>query len=178
MRRPLESAHRHCGKRDRRQCLKHNAPWLADAGEPGGDVDAVAHQVAVAFLDHVTQMNADTKLDATLGGQADVALDYGVLHFDGAAHSVDHAAKLDPRPVAGTLDDAPVVDRDRRVDQIAAQRAQTGECAVFVRAGEPAEADDVGSEDRGEFASVMVPSAAAQASTTNPPMPPPLSGSN
>ena len=37
---------------------------LGDAFQPRGDIDAVAHQVAVALLDHVAQMNADTKVDA------------------------------------------------------------------------------------------------------------------
>ena len=37
---------------------------LADALQSRGDVDAVAHQIAVAFLDHVAEMDADPKLDA------------------------------------------------------------------------------------------------------------------
>ena len=41
---------------------------LAHAFQPRGDIDAVAHQVAVALLDHVAQMNADTELDAALRG--------------------------------------------------------------------------------------------------------------
>jgi hypothetical protein len=40
---------------------------------------------------------------------------------------------------------------DRRVDEIAAERPKAGKRAVFVGAGHPAESDDVGSEDRGEF---------------------------
>ena len=48
---------------------------LGDPLEPRGDVDAVAHQVAVALLDDVAQMNADAKLDALLGRHAGVALD-------------------------------------------------------------------------------------------------------
>ena len=38
-------------------------------------------------------------------GHASVALDHGVLHFDGAAHRVDDAAELDdvPSPVRLTM---------------------------------------------------------------------------
>ena len=43
-------------------------------------------------------MNADTKLDAALRRKAGIALDHAVLHFDGAAHGVDDAAKLDEAP--------------------------------------------------------------------------------
>ena len=95
---------------------------LRDAFKPRGDIDAVAHEVAVALLDDVAEMDADPKFDAPVRRHAGIALDHAVLHFDGAAHRVDHAAELDDRAVAGALDDAAVVDGDGRIDQIAAQR--------------------------------------------------------
>ena len=125
---------------------------LGDAFQPRGDVDAVAHQIAVALLDDVAEMDADAELDAAVLGHAGVALDHRVLDFDRAAHGVDHAAELDERAVAGALDHAPVVHGDRRVDEVAAQRPQPRERAILVRAGEPGEADDVGGQDRGELA--------------------------
>ena len=125
---------------------------LGDALEPRRDIDAVAHQITVALFDDVAEMDADAEDDAPVLRHARVALDHRVLHFDCTAHGVDHATELDERPVACTLDDAPVMDCDRRVDQIAAQRAQPGERAVFVRAGQTAESDNVGGEDRGEAA--------------------------
>ena len=39
-------------------------PGWADPFEPRGDIDDVAHEVAVALLDHIAQMNADAELDA------------------------------------------------------------------------------------------------------------------
>ena len=87
---------------------------LGDAFQSRGDVDAVAHQVAVALLDDVAEMNADAELDAALLRHAGVALDHAVLHFDRAAHGVDHAAELDDSAVAGALDDAPVMRGDGR----------------------------------------------------------------
>ena len=50
----------------------------AGRGDPfqsRGDVDAVAHQIAVALLDDVAQMNADPEFDAALRRQAGVAFD-------------------------------------------------------------------------------------------------------
>ena len=120
---------------------------LGDAFEPRGDVDAVAHQVAVALLHHVAQMNADAQFDAPLGRHAGVALDHAVLQLDGAAHRLDHAAELGQRAIAGALDDAAIVHGDRRVDQIAPERAQPRQDAILVGAGEPRVADDVGHQN-------------------------------
>ena len=52
------------------------------AARSSGNVDAVAHQIAVALLHHVAEMYADTEVDAALRRQAGVALDHRILHFD------------------------------------------------------------------------------------------------
>ena len=36
---------------------------LGDAFQPRGDVDALAHQIAIALLDHVAQVDPDAKFD-------------------------------------------------------------------------------------------------------------------
>ena len=112
--------------------IKYSAPTetprrsaIADAERralPGrsGDIDAFAHQIAVRLFDDVAQMNAEAELDATLVRRASVALDEAGLHFDGAANGVDHAAELDKAAVAGSLDNAAVMQGDGGVDQIAA----------------------------------------------------------
>ena len=84
---------------------KTDRAGLGDALQSRGDIDAVAHQIAVALLDDVAEMNADAEDDAAILGHAGVALDHRVLNFDGAAHGVDDAAELDDRAVAGALDD-------------------------------------------------------------------------
>ena len=45
-------------------------PMHHPAFEPRRDIDAVAHQVAIALLDYVAQMDTDAELDAALGRQA------------------------------------------------------------------------------------------------------------
>ena len=124
---------------------------LGDAFQSRGDIDAVAHQIAVALLDHVAQMNADAELDASLGRQAGVALDHAVLHLDGAAHGVDHAAELDEHAVAGALHHAPVMHGDGRIDQIAPKRPEPRQRAILVGAGKPAISDYIGRQDRRKF---------------------------
>ena len=128
---------------------------LTDAFEPRGDVDAVAHQVAVALLDHVAEVDADPELDAAIRRHAGIAFAHGVLHLDRAAHRVDDAAELDQRPVSGALDHAPMMHGNRRVDQIAAQRPQPRQRAVLVCSGEPAVADHVGDQDRRDLAGLV-----------------------
>jgi hypothetical protein len=96
-------------------------------------------------------VNAHSELDALLGKHASVALDHAGLHFDRAAHRVNHAAELDDRAVAGALDDAAMVHGDDWVDQVAPKGAEPCEDAIFVRASKPGVADDVGNQDRGEF---------------------------
>ena len=93
-------------------------------------------------------MNADAKLDAALRRQAGVAFDHAVLHFDRAAHGVDHAAELDEAAVAGSLDDAAVMQGDGRIDQVAAQRPEPRQNAILVRSREPAIADNIRNQNR------------------------------
>ena len=93
-----------------------DAARLANALQPGGDIDAVAHQVAVALLDDVAQVDADTVFDPLFRRHTRVALDHAVLHFDRAAYGVHDAPELDDRAVAGALDDAPIVGGDGRID--------------------------------------------------------------
>ena len=124
---------------------------LSDALQSRGDIDAVAHQIAVGLLDDIAEMNADAKFDATFGRDARVALDHAILHLDGAADRVDHAAELDDVAVASALDDAAVMRGDGGIDEIATEAPQTREGPILVRPRKPRVADDVGDQDRGQF---------------------------
>ena len=96
--------------------------------EARGDIDAVAHEVAVALLDHVAEMDADPKFDALVGRDPSVALDHRPLDFNGAVHRVDDTPELDDCAVAGALDDASVVHArwSDRSDRCAAPEAAPG----------------------------------------------------
>ena len=60
---------------------KTDRPGLGDPLEPGGDINAVAHQVAVAFLHHIADMDADAKT------RCGVPAARRRIEFDAAAHS-------------------------------------------------------------------------------------------
>ena len=129
---------------------KADRAGLGDTFQSRGNVDAVAHQVAVALLDHIAQMDADAELDAALRRDAGVALHHAVLNLDGAAHGVDDAAELNEAPVAGALHYASVMRGDGGIDQIAPQRPKPRQGAILVRAGEPAVSDHIRDKDRGK----------------------------
>jgi hypothetical protein len=116
---------------------------LRNSLKPRRDIDAVAHEVAVGFLNNVAQVDADAEFDPPLGWHAGVALDEAVLHLDRAADRVHDAAELDDGAVTGTLDYAAAMGGDGRVDQIAAETPKARKRPVLVRAGEPAVADDI-----------------------------------
>jgi hypothetical protein len=120
---------------------------LGDAFEARSDIDAVAHQVAVALLDHVAEVDADAKLDAALRRQAGVTFDQASLDPNRAAHRIHHTAELDDASISGALDDPAVMGGDCRVDQIATEAPQARQGAVLVGSGEAAVSDDVGHQD-------------------------------
>ena len=62
-----------------------NCARLRNALQPRGDIDAVAHQVAVALLDHVTDVNPSAEFDPAVHRHAGVSLNEAVLHLDRAA---------------------------------------------------------------------------------------------
>ncbi len=66
---------------------------LANRLDSRGDTDPVAHEVPVALLNGVADMNTDTELNTPVCRHAGVALDEPGLHFDCAAHRVDHAVR-------------------------------------------------------------------------------------
>ena len=126
-------------------------PGLAIPSKSRGNVDAVAHQVAVALLDHIAQMDADAELDAPIRRKASIALDHAVLHLDGAPNGIDDASELYEDSVARPLDDAPVMKGDGRIDQIAPQRPQPRQRPLLIGASKPAVADHVRRENGCEF---------------------------
>ena len=125
---------------------------LGDAFETRGDIDAVAHQVPVALFNHVAKMDANAEVDAPLGRQASVPLGEAMLQFDCTTHGVNDAAKFNDGAVTRALDHPAAVDRDRRFDEVAPERAQTRQNSIFVGAREPREPDDIHYENRCQLA--------------------------
>ena len=130
---------------------EHDAARLADRLKAGGDIDAVAHEVAVAFLDHVAEMDADPELDPPVGRQAGVAPAHAVLHLDRASHRIHDAAELGENAVPGALDDPAMMGGDGGIDHVAAHRPDPRKRAFFVPAREAAIADHVGGEIAASF---------------------------
>ena len=96
-------------------------------------------------------MNANSKFDAFVWRDADVALDEAVLHLDRAPHRIHNASELDEAAVTGALDDASMMRGDGRIDKVAPQPSEPRQGAILVGAGEPTVADDVGDQDGCNF---------------------------
>jgi hypothetical protein len=64
------------------------------------------------------------------------------------AQRIDDAGELDEQPVAGGLDDAPLVVGDAGIDQLAAQRLERGQRALLVLPDQPRIAGDIGGQNR------------------------------
>jgi hypothetical protein len=80
--------------------------------------DAIAHQIAVALLDDIADMDADAELDSPFRRHARVAVNEALLHLNRAAHRIHYAAELDDAAVSRSLGDAAVVRCDGGVDEV------------------------------------------------------------
>jgi len=76
------------------------ATGFGDPFQARGDIDSLAHEVTVALLDHIANMNANPEFNTAILRYAGVAFDHRILHLDGAAHGINHAAELDESSVA------------------------------------------------------------------------------
>ncbi len=73
-----------------------------------------------------------------------------MLHVDRAAHGFDRAGEFRQHAVPRRLDDAPLMLRDLRLDQLAPVRLKARERALLVGADEPRVACDIRGENGGE----------------------------
>ena len=94
----------------------HDPAGLGQLLEPGGDVDPVAVEVAVALADHVAEVDADPEADALGLGDLGLALGHALLDRHRAATASTTEANSTERAVAHQLDDAALVLGEQRVD--------------------------------------------------------------
>jgi hypothetical protein len=124
------------------------AAGLGQGFEAGGDVDAVAEQVVP--VDHdVAEVDADPKLDPSRARPPDVDLGDRRLDLERRPDRLDGACELRDRAVAGAAEHAAAMAGDQLLDHRPAgvQRRQR---RLLVLRHQPAEADHVGRQDRGD----------------------------
>ena len=88
--------------------------------QPGGDIDAVAEQIAV-FDDDIAEVDANAQAHAPVLGNVGVLRPLEALNFDGATHSLDSARKLGDDAVAGASEDPAAMALDHIIDNTAAR---------------------------------------------------------
>jgi hypothetical protein len=133
-------------RRTSQQVVTPSRLWV-NAFQSRGNVDPVAHQIAITLFDHITKMNANAELDAALWRHSGITLDHRVLYLDAATNRVYYTAEFNNCSVTGTLHYATVVHGNRRIDQVAAQGSQSRQRAVFIGSSEPTETDHIGGQD-------------------------------
>ena len=126
-----------------------DAARLGQLLQTRGHVHAVAEDVVV-LEDHVAEVDADAELDPAGRRHVGVAPRHAALDLDRALHRVGNALELDQQAVAGGLDDAAPVLGDRRVDQLEPVGLEARERAGLVGLHQPAVADHVGRQNRGQ----------------------------
>ena len=122
---------------------------LGERLELRGDVDTVAVDV-LPFHDHVAEIDADPQHDGRLGRPRRRRA--RPLHRQGAVHGIDHAGELDDGAIADQLHDPAVVGSNGRVKDAFSVPLQGGERTRLVGRHQPRVADNVGCEDRRQFA--------------------------
>ncbi|HZS84803.1 MAG TPA: hypothetical protein VFA50_18145 [Stellaceae bacterium] len=92
-----------------------DAGGIGQRPEAGGDVDAVAEEIAV-IDDDIAEIDADAQAQAAIGGDRSVeALDCA-LKGDGAVDGFDGIGEFGEKPVARGLDDMAAAAPDLGID--------------------------------------------------------------
>jgi hypothetical protein len=120
--------------------IAHDSAYANPAGfsqhfQARRDIDAIAKDV-IAINDDVTNIDADTKVQSLIRGNAFVALGHGSLHVNCAAHCIDDAREFQQQAVTGRLDDAAVMLRDLGIDKLPPVGFQCRQRAAVVHAHE------------------------------------------
>jgi hypothetical protein len=74
-----------------------DAAGIGDLLQARRDIDAIAKDV-VAINDHVTNIDADTKVESLIRGKSLVALGHAPLHVNRTTHRIDRAWEFQQRP--------------------------------------------------------------------------------
>ena len=117
--------------------------------QPGGDIDAVAEDVAV-FADDVPDIDADAKDEPLVLRHVRVSGRHPLLNRDSASDGFNGAREFNEKTVTSSLDDATVVGGDLRVDQLSPVPLQGAQGTDLVGTHQPTVADDICRHDRGE----------------------------
>ncbi len=86
-----------------------NAAWICQGLEAGCDVDAMAIEIPVKFVDHI-KIDADPEDDASLRWDIGLVLGNALLDGDCACDGIDDRAEHHERTAAHQLDNTSVGD--------------------------------------------------------------------
>jgi hypothetical protein len=126
-----------------------DAPRIGQIFEAGSNIYAISVYI-VAFDDHITEVNADTKFDAQRLWDFRISRGHLSLNIDSAFHGVYDAGELGQCAVAHQLDDAAMVRGDLGINELSAVDLEALERAGLILAHETRIARHVGDKNGGK----------------------------
>ena len=99
-------------------CRDADAAGVGQRFEPGGNVDAIADNVAVVADRDLTDVDADPIFDPFRQGKTVVVRRHLPLHLARTAERVDDAGEFDQQTVPGDPDEPAMIGRNRRVHHL------------------------------------------------------------
>jgi hypothetical protein len=109
----------------------HNGPRRRKLLEPGCDIYSVT-MYRVAFKDDIAKIYAHAERDAAIFGPFRIAQSNLLLGLDCALHGIYRTRELDQQAVPSRADDPAFELFDLGINQLHAQRLETGKRSFFV----------------------------------------------
>jgi len=125
----------------------HNPTGIRERFQSHRNVDAISEDIIIVYYD-VAHVDADTKLNTSIGRHILGPLYHGPLNVDSAADSVDNTQEFHKHPVAGGLDDPASMLGYLAIYQFPAMRLELAERAFFIETHQPTVAGNVGGKNR------------------------------
>src|SRR5215469_17088667 len=91
--------------------------------QPRRDVHPIAEDI-LALSNDISEVDPDAELDPPPLRSGRIALSHSPLHLDPAADRIHHTGEFREHSIAGSLDDAPAVLLDLRINQFPEMRSE------------------------------------------------------
>ena len=122
---------------------KTDAAGLGQALQPGGQIDAIAVEIAALHHD-IAQIDADPQQELLARRQRCIRRRHPLLDIHGALHGIDHAGEFHQHAIAHQLEDPAAMLADQWLEHLATPELEGRQGSRLVRAHETAVAHQIG----------------------------------
>ena len=124
-----------------------DTPWCCQPLQARCDVNAVAQDIVPVDND-ITDIDADTIVDASVIRLIRLALLHRILDVDSALNRIDRAGKLHQQSIARGFEHTPIEGSDSGINQGFAVTTLPGDCTGLIDLHQPRIANHIRCEDR------------------------------